>query len=75
MVDKIDRAQELEQLDRDGALQAHLARQAVEAGNGICLDCGEPIDSRRLAVNPGAVRCTECQSSEELRESRHRRAA
>ena len=28
---------------------------------GICLDCHEPIESRRLQANPVASRCTECQ--------------
>ena len=28
---------------------------------GLCIDCGEEIPSRRLAVQPEAVRCAPCQ--------------
>lgn len=35
---------------------------------GECIDCGLDIDARRLAVQPSAVRCVDCQSrSERLR--------
>jgi len=29
---------------------------------GICIDCGEEIDSKRLAAYPTGKRCIECQS-------------
>lgn len=51
---------ELSQVD------AALARAA--AGEfGDCLDCGEPIEIARLGVNPGALRCAECQQYAEQR--------
>ena len=34
-------------------------------GKRCCLDCEEPIDPRRLAAKPDAVRCTECASKKE----------
>lgn len=75
-MDIADRAQAREQLDIDMAMRAHRARAAQDVGNGICRDCGEPIDARRLAVNPAAVRCVQCQGSEELRSfHRYGRAA
>ena len=46
------------------ALDAALAR--VAAGEyGQCLDCGEDIARPRLAANPAADRCTECQELSE----------
>ena len=29
---------------------------------GICIDCGEKVDSKRLAAYPTAKRCIECQN-------------
>jgi phage/conjugal plasmid C-4 type zinc finger TraR family protein len=31
-----------------------------------CLDCGEPIDPRRLAAMPGCIRCVDCQDLADL---------
>ncbi len=31
-------------------------------GKRLCRDCREPIDDRRLAVQPQAVRCVPCQA-------------
>ena len=45
-------------------VDAALAR--VEAGDyGRCLDCGDDIARDRLAANPAAARCTECQERNE----------
>ena len=45
-------------------LDAALAR--VDAGDyGQCVDCGEDIATQRLAANPAAERCTECQERSE----------
>lgn len=30
-----------------------------------CCDCPDPIEARRLAANPHAVRCTVCQAERE----------
>ncbi len=32
---------------------------------GICVDCGEAIESARLEANPVASRCTDCQARRE----------
>lgn len=51
---------------RDLALQAQRNSRPVEAplevgGTRLCLDCHDPIDPRRIAAYPQAVRCAECQ--------------
>jgi DnaK suppressor protein len=44
------------------------ARERVDNGTfGICIECGETIDPRRLGVAITAVRCAECQRSHEYR--------
>jgi phage/conjugal plasmid C-4 type zinc finger TraR family protein len=64
-LDDADRAQVLEEMERDAALTAVLARHKsgqAKAGNGACEDCGSRIPAaRRLAV-PWATRCVECAS-------------
>ncbi len=46
------------------AIAGALAR--LEAGRyGLCSDCDELIDERRLAAEPHAVRCTACQGRAE----------
>jgi len=46
------------------ALDAALER--VASGEyGVCIDCGEDISRARLAANPAADRCTECQERSE----------
>ncbi len=46
------------------AISEALAR--LEAGRyGLCADCDELIDERRLAAEPHAVRCTACQGRAE----------
>ena len=46
------------------ALDAALARVAT-GEYGACVDCGEDIAQQRLAANPAADRCTECQERSE----------
>jgi DnaK suppressor protein len=44
---------------RARAIEAALAR--LEAGEyGECVRCGEPIDPRRLALDPAAAQCMPC---------------
>jgi phage/conjugal plasmid C-4 type zinc finger TraR family protein len=40
-------------LERDGA---------TGRGDGLCVDCGKPIDPERLEVLPDAPRCLRCQT-------------
>ena len=43
------------------------ALSRLDAGRyGLCKDCDETIDPRRLAAEPFAVRCTACQGRFEL---------
>lgn len=42
----------------------HGALRRIESGEfGYCFACGEPIDPRRLRVDPTATRCIGCQES------------
>ncbi len=80
MTDIIDRAAELEQMNRDLALQENERRSYEppdEDANGrYCLDCSEQIPDERIIRIPWAVRCVECQQLHERREAvrvgRHR---
>lgn len=56
----------VERLNRE----ANLLRQVTDALDrittgefGICLECGEPISSRRLAALPWAALCLACQEA------------
>lgn len=47
-------------------LQIDAALARVDAGEyGVCRDCGQDIDPRRLAALPYAVLCTECATRSE----------
>lgn len=50
------------------------ARQRLEQGGyGLCQRCGRPIDPDRLAVEPEAAYCLECQARVEQEDSRYGR--
>ena len=60
MIAELDQAEvsrdvgELRQLDE--------ARRRFDEGSyGVCSDCGNEIDYRRMRVNPAATRCVHCQ--------------
>lgn len=38
---------------------------------GICVDCEQPIDPKRLDTVPAALRCISCQEISENESSRH----
>jgi DnaK suppressor protein len=40
-------------------------RRIQELSYGLCQDCGEPIDLRRLSAMPATPYCTSCQSQHE----------
>jgi phage/conjugal plasmid C-4 type zinc finger TraR family protein len=65
MVDWFDRAQELEQRQRDQAIQAQL-RQPRPVGPSLthCQDCENEIPPARRALG-GITRCVPCQSGHE----------
>jgi RNA polymerase-binding protein DksA len=67
---------------------AHLARTAtaldeidaalarVDTGDyGLCIECDEPIDLRRLQAYPAALRCARCQQQAEQQQARLGRRA
>lgn len=42
------------------------ALQRIDHGvYGLCIDCDEPINAKRLLAYPTALRCIECQSKHE----------
>ncbi|HYF16291.1 MAG TPA: TraR/DksA family transcriptional regulator [Ramlibacter sp.] len=48
--------------------QLHQARVRLEEGRyGVCLDCGDAIDPRRLAALPATAYCPSCQQAHEQR--------
>lgn len=62
MTDIFDRAQELEQRQREEALARQAERNLVGLSLSHCEDCGEEIPPRRRDMVPGCTRCTPCQS-------------
>lgn len=65
MPDVFDLAQEREEREREAAilrvrLDARDGRRP--SGQEECEDCGHPIPAERLAILPGACRCTVCQT-------------
>ncbi|BBF86292.1 hypothetical zinc-finger containing protein [Aquitalea magnusonii] len=70
MTDMFDRAQELEQRQREEALARHAAKQQAGSSFSHCNDCGEPIPERRRLCVPGCTRCIDCQNEHEKRSAR-----
>lgn len=70
MTDLADRAQALEELERDAAIARHqrrpLAVVAPDDGRA-CADCGEPIPATRLQACPQAIRCIDDERRHEAR--------
>ena len=51
----------------DELAQVTAALQRLAAGRyGLCLDCGEAVDARRLSTLPAAAYCAACQEAHEL---------
>lgn len=73
MADDLDRASDLEQLQRDLALQRHATQSgAGQPSRDCCIDCGEPIPERRRALG-GMNRCFDCAWINELKTARNHR--
>jgi RNA polymerase-binding transcription factor DksA len=49
-------------------IETALARLA-DGVHGTCLDCGRPIEAKRLRAAPWAARCHPCQTAIEQREA------
>jgi len=82
MADIADLSEEHIEFERDlnirAALDAMLpdTPQVIVAGNDgapmiICYDCEAPIPLERLAAQPYAIRCIDCQDAYERYEARH----
>lgn len=58
------------EIDRDIAelqqVEAAL-RRLDDSTFGLCIDCGEEIETQRLEANPSASRCIRCQTAYENR--------
>jgi DnaK suppressor protein len=47
-------------------------RRIDDGSYGLCLDCGDPIEERRLLALPATAYCTSCQSINERRPATRR---
>lgn len=66
MTDIYDRAQELEQRQREQALARQAAASRVlGASLTHCDDCGDEIPPLRREKVPGCTRCVDCQAATE----------
>jgi len=71
MADQFDRAQELEQIQREEAISKQRMRfTALAAAPGVevaldCVECGVEIPARRREALPGVFRCVDCQQIHE----------
>lgn len=71
MADFYDRAQALEQRQRDEAIARQLAHVMEGTSLSHCEDCGEPIPEARQRVVRGCSRCVSCQEETEKGARRH----
>jgi len=70
MVCPFDRAQVLEQRQREQAIAAQLAQpRPIGPSRTHCRDCEKPIPEKRQALG-GIIRCTPCQSIAERSDRR-----
>ncbi|MBM2883182.1 MULTISPECIES: TraR/DksA family transcriptional regulator [Chromobacterium] len=65
MTDFYDRAQELEQRQREEALARQFAHLTHGASLSHCEDCAEPIPEARQRIVAGCTRCVQCQEDHE----------
>lgn len=53
-----------------------IALRRIERGQfGVCIECGEPINRKRLEAMPWTQHCLECQEEVEREQNRHTVAA
>lgn len=70
MVCPFDRAQALEQRQRDQAIATQLAKaRPTGPSRSHCLDCEKPIPEQRQALG-GIARCVPCQTTFEKEDRR-----
>lgn len=71
MTDQFDRAQQLEEMEREIALKKHRTFKAVS--HLYCEDCNAPIPEKRRQMIQGVTRCVTCQEIEEKRQRNFRK--
>ena len=71
MTDQFDRAQQLEEMQREIALKKHRTFKAVS--RLYCEDCDAPIPEKRRQMIQGVTRCLTCQELEEKRQRQFRK--
>ena len=64
-MDDLDQASEYAELHLQNAIRSHYEAVEPSDGNGICIDCGDPIPAARLKIDPGFRRCIACQTRQE----------
>lgn len=69
MTDQFDRAQQLEEMQREISLKKHRTFQAVS--RLYCEDCDAPIPEARRQAICGVTRCVSCQEREEEKQQRN----
>ncbi|AYV12977.1 hypothetical protein [Shewanella algae] len=65
-MDALDLAAELEQSERAACIARARHRLIHAAGNGVCIDCLEPVETQRMQ----AQRCLSCQQDEDKRQQK-----
>lgn len=70
MTDQFDRATEIEETQREDALQAQARRAGLEGKTAAdsaleCVLCDDPIPEARRQAVPGVQLCLECQNFSE----------
>lgn len=61
MADEADAAKDYEERHRADALARMNLNKQYGRSNGLCVDCGLPINERRIKVMANAQRCMTCQ--------------
>ncbi len=72
--DTMEREKNFYYAQRDGRLLYHIDQtlDRIEKGTfGLCQNCNNPIDRKRLTAVPHARLCIECKSKEEKKENDH----
>ncbi len=66
VVEEQDRILALRTIEEDKLGQARRAKEWHENGHrGLCEDCLQPINPKRLVIVPSATRCVDCEKKRE----------
>lgn len=67
-MDQFDRAQELEQIARDKAIEYQQSKMLHGESAHECEDCGSQIPEQRRLALAGVKTCIDCQTTKEKRQ-------